>query len=249
MPDSQKEPAVAHDPYREKLFLEGPRSRFSELVSVFKIAWEFIRVFRVLHFVGPCVTVFGSARFGEGHEFYELTRQIGGRLSNLGFTIMTGGGPGLMEAANRGAKEAGGLSIGCNIELPFEQAHNPYLDKVVTVYYFFVRKVALVKYSYAFVVVPGGIGTLDELFEALTLIQTNKIKDFPVIVFCRDYWEHMREHLEAMAVAKSIAIKDLDLLLFTDSLDEAVRHLQEHSIDRYGLRAKKPKKLGILGEG
>lgn len=249
MPDTTKGPHAKHDPYREKLFLEGPRSRFSELASIFKIAWEFLRVFRVLHFVGPCVTVFGSARFGEGHEYYDLTRRIGGRLAELGFTIMTGGGPGLMEAANRGAKEAGGSSIGCNIELPFEQEHNKYLDKVVTVYYFFVRKVALVKYSYAFVVVPGGIGTLDELFEALTLIQTNKIKDFPVIVFCKDYWENMHEHLEAMAVRKSIAVKDLDLLLFTDSLDEAVKHLKEHSIERYGLRERKPKRLGILGEG
>jgi len=221
----------------------------SELLSILKIAWEFLRVFRVLHFVGPCVTVFGSARFGEGHEYYELTRRIGAELSDLGFTVMTGGGPGLMEAANRGAKEAGGHTVGCNIELPFEQDHNKYLDTVVTAYYFFVRKVALVKYSYAFVVVPGGIGTLDELFEALTLIQTGKIKDFPVIVFCRDYWENMREHLEAMARAKSIAIEDLELLLFTDSIEEASKHLTENAIDRYGLRKAQPKRLKILGEG
>ncbi len=249
MPDTLKEKEVVHDPYREKLFLEGPRSRWSELVSIFKIAWEFLRVFRVLHFVGPCVTVFGSARFSEGHEYYELTRKVGGAMADLGFTVMTGGGPGLMEAANRGAKEAGGLSIGCNIELPFEQTHNKYLDHVVTVYYFFVRKVALVKYSYAFVVVPGGIGTLDELFEALTLIQTGKIKDFPVIVFCKDYWIEMREHLEKMAKAKSIDLKDLDLLLFTDSTEEAKKYLQEHSIERYGLMKPRPKKLKLLGEG
>lgn len=250
MPDSTKEPEQQrHDPYKERFFLEGPRSRISELSSIFKIAWEFLRVFRVLHFVGPCVTVFGSARFGEGHEYYELTRKIGGKLTDIGFTVMTGGGPGLMEAANRGAREAGGHSIGCNIELPFEQSHNPYLDKVVTVYYFFVRKVALVKYSYAFVVVPGGIGTLDELFEALTLIQTGKIENFPVIVFCKDYWMNMQEHLEAMAKAKSIDISDLKLLLFTDSIDEAAEYLQENAIRRYGLKKGRPKRLRILGEG
>jgi uncharacterized protein (TIGR00730 family) len=249
MPDTHKKTQTSHETDRERLFLEGPRSRFSELVSIFKIAWEFLRVFRVLHFVGPCVTVFGSARFSEGHEYYDLTQRVGAKMAELGFTVMTGGGPGLMEAANRGAKEAGGVSIGCNIELPFEQEHNKYLDKVVTVYYFFVRKVALVKYSYAFVVVPGGIGTLDELFESLTLIQTGKIKDFPVIVFCKDYWSNMREHLEAMAKAKSIDIKDLNLLLFTDSMEEAAKHLREHSIERYGLRERRPKKLKILGEG
>lgn len=249
MPDTQEDRTDRHDPYKERFFLEGPRSRLSELSSILKIAWEFLRVFRVLHFVGPCVTVFGSARFSEGHEYYELTRKIGGRLSDMGFTVMTGGGPGLMEAANRGAKEAGGHSIGCNIELPFEQEHNPYLDKVVTAYYFFVRKVALVKYSYAFVVVPGGLGTLDELFEALTLIQTKKIRHFPVIVFCREYWINMREHLEAMAEAKSIDIADLDLLVFTDSIEEASVHLREHAIERYGLKKRAPKRRWILGEG
>ena len=246
MPDPTKDSRAAVD--RERLFLEGPRSRLSELGSIIKISWELLRIFRVLHFVGPCVTVFGSARFGDGHQYYELTRKIGAELSKLGFTVMTGGGPGLMEAANRGAKEAGGYSIGCNIELPFEQEHNKYLDKVVTVYYFFVRKVALVKYSYAFVVVPGGIGTLDELFEALTLIQTGKIKDFPVIVFCKEYWENMKEHLEAMAKAKSIDIADLDLLLFTDSIDEAARYLTEHAIERYRLRKAPPNRWRILGE-
>lgn len=248
MPDSSKDHFDEHDRYQERLFLEGPRSRLSELSSIIKIAWEFLRVFRVLHFVGPCVTVFGSARFSDGHKYYELTRNVGAELSRLGFTVMTGGGPGLMEAANRGAREAGGVSIGCNIELPFEQAHNPYLDKVVTVYYFFVRKVALVKYSYAFVVVPGGIGTLDELFEALTLIQTGKIKDFPVIVFCPDYWINMKEHLEAMAKAKSIDLSDLNLLLFTDSIEEASEYLTEHAIERYKLRKAPPRRSRLLGE-
>lgn len=249
MPDSTESKKVSQVEDGERLFLEGPRSRLSELASIFKIAWEFLRVFRVLHFVGPCVTVFGSARFGEGHEYYELTRKVGNELARLGFTVMTGGGPGLMEAANRGAKEAGGHSVGCTIDLPFEQDDNDYMDTVVSAYYFFVRKVALVKYSYAFVVVPGGLGTLDELFEALTLIQTGKIKDFPVIVFCRDYWANMREHLEAMAEAKSIDVSDLDLLIFTDSIEEASAHLVEHSIRRYGLKKRPPRKIGILGEG
>lgn len=151
---------------KERLFLAGPRSRIKELLSIVRISWEFLRVFRVLHFVGPCVTVFGSARFSEGHKYYELTRKISFKLAEMGFTVMTGGGPGLMEAANRGAKEAGGISVGCNILLPFEQSTNPYLDHCITVKYFFVRKVALVKYSYAFIVMPGGFGTLDELFEA-----------------------------------------------------------------------------------
>ncbi|REJ77667.1 MAG: TIGR00730 family Rossman fold protein [Acidobacteria bacterium] len=249
MPDTAESEQKKRSADGERLFLEGPRSRLAELKNIFRIAWEFLRVFRVLHFAGPCVTVFGSARFAEGHEYYELTRKVGAEMAKLGFTVMTGAGPGLMEAANRGAKEAGGLSIGCNIELPFEQDHNPYMDKVVTVYYFFVRKVALVKYSYAFIVVPGGIGTLDELFEALTLIQTGKIKDFPVIVFAKDYWANLRAHLEAMAEARSIDLEDLDLLLFTDSIEEAAAHLREHSIKRYGLRQRPPTKIRVLGEG
>lgn len=249
MPDTSQKMKTDRPTDKERLFLDGPRSRLAELWSILKIAWEFVRVFRVLHFVGPCVTVFGSARFSEGHEYYELTRKVGAEMARLGFTVMTGGGPGLMEAANRGAKEAGGHSIGCNIELPFEQQHNAFLDQVVTVYYFFVRKVALVKYSYAFVVVPGGIGTLDELFESLTLIQTGKIRDFPVIVFCRDYWSHMHDHLVAMAEAKSIDIDDLELLIFTDSIEEASAQLVEHSIKRYGLKKRPPKRWRLLGEG
>src|SRR6266850_6078740 len=149
---------------------------------------DFLRGFRVLHFVGPCVAVFGSARIKAGSPDYELARKIGAGLSRMGFTVMTGGGPGLMEAANRGAKEAGGRSVGCNILLPTEQTPNSYVDRMVTFRYFFVRKVMLVKYSYAFVVLPGGFGTIDELFEALTLIQTRKILDFPVVLMGVDYW-------------------------------------------------------------
>lgn len=166
----------------EQFLLEGPRNRFLELGLIFKVFWEFIQGFRALHFVGPCVTVFGSARFKEDHPYYQRGMEVGRRLSNLGFTVMTGGGPGVMEAANRGAFEAGGRSVGCNIHLPFEQYPNKYLHKWVSIKYFFVRKVFLVKYSYALVVLPGGFGTLDEMAEVLTLIQTQKIANFPVVL-------------------------------------------------------------------
>lgn len=234
---------------KERLFLAGPRSRTAELRNILRIAWEFVRVFRVLHFIGPCVTVFGSARFSDGHEYYDLTRKVGASLANIGFTVMTGGGPGLMEAANRGAKDAGGRSVACAIMLPFEQDLNPYLDKFLSVRYFFVRKVALVKYSYAFVVVPGGFGTLDELFEALTLIQTGKISGFPIVVLGTEYWKNMEAQLKFMAKVKSIDLKDLDLLLITDSIEEAMTHIQIHSIEKYSLKKDKVKRLRILGEG
>src|SRR5690348_13721481 len=156
-------------------FFDSPQNRWENLIYAISVFLGFIKGFRRLHFVGPCVTVFGSARFKEDHPFYQQAREVGAALANMGFTVMTGGGPGIMEAANRGAKEAGGTSIGCNIILPFEQKPNPYLDQMLEFRYFFVRKVMLVKYSYAFVVMPGGVGTMDELFEALTLIQTRKI--------------------------------------------------------------------------
>ncbi|MES1226854.1 MAG: TIGR00730 family Rossman fold protein, partial [Bacteroidota bacterium] len=149
-------------------FLEGPQSRWQEFLFAVKSLREFIRGFRALHFSGPCVTFFGSARFTEDHPYYEATRELAGAVAQLGFTIMTGGGPGLMEAANRGSKEVGGRSVGCNIFLPSEQKPNAYLDKWVTIRYFFIRKQMLIKYSYAFIVMPGGFGTLDEYFEALT---------------------------------------------------------------------------------
>src|SRR6201993_4129292 len=168
-------------------FLEGPQSYWKEFVFSLKVLKEFIKGFRTLHFSGPCVTVFGSARFKEGHPYYQKARELSGEIAKLGFTIMTGGGPGIMEAANRGAKEVGGRSVGCNIELPFEQSSNVYLDRCIRLHYFFVRKALLVKYSYAFVVMPGGVGTLDEFFEALTLLQTGKIKNFPMVIMGTDY--------------------------------------------------------------
>lgn len=159
-------------------FLQGPQKRSFELRQAVRIFLEIMRGFRNLHFLAPCVTVFGSARFTEEHAYYGLAREIGERLARAGFTVMTGGGPGIMEAANRGAKDAGGYSVGCNIELPQEQKPNAYLDRWVTFRYFFVRKLMLEKYSYAFIALPGGFGTLDEIFETATLIQTHKIKNF-----------------------------------------------------------------------
>jgi uncharacterized protein (TIGR00730 family) len=233
----------------ERFFLEGARPRRFEFLMVLRIMRELITGFRALHFIGPCVTVFGSARFTAEHPHYALARQVGRSLSRLGFTVMTGGGPGIMEAANRGAKDEGGPSVGCNIQLPKEQEPNPYLDRWVTFRYFFVRKVMLVKYSYAFVVMPGGFGTMDELFEALTLIQTGKIHDFPVVLMGEEYYAPLREMLQRMAAAGTIAAADLELLLITDSVDEAMAHIQKHAVERFGLRRRAaPRRSRLLGE-
>lgn len=234
----------------EGLFLEGPRTRSFEFWRVIKIAAEFIRGFRKLHFAGPCVTVFGSARFKEDHRYYELTRDVSARISKLGFTIMTGGGPGVMEAANRGAKDAGGKSIGCNIMLPMEQKPNPYVDSFVEFRYFFVRKVMLVKYSYAFVVMPGGFGTLDEVFETLTLVQTGKIRDFPIILMDKDYWEPLlRFFRERLITERTIDPRDLDLLVVTDSPEEAVDRIADVAQRNFGFMwTKRPKQSWLLGE-
>jgi len=231
-------------------FLEGPNTRGFELWRVIKIAMEFIRGFRQLHFVGPCVTVFGSARFKEDHRYYALTRDVSARLAKMGFTIMTGGGPGVMEAANRGAKDVGGRSIGCNIMLPMEQKPNPYVDSFVEFRYFFVRKVMLVKYSYAFVVMPGGFGTLDEVFETLTLVQTGKIRDFPIILMDKDYWEPLIAFFrERLITERTIDPRDLDLLVVTDSPEEAVDRIADVVQRHFGFSwTKQPKQAWLLGE-
>jgi uncharacterized protein (TIGR00730 family) len=230
-------------------FLAGPQSRWQEFKFTIKIVLDFIRGFRALHFSGPCVTVFGSARFTEEHEYYKLTQQVSGEIAKLGFTIMTGGGPGIMEAANRGAKEVGGRSVGCNIVLEHEQKPNPYLDKWVNIHHFFVRKTLLIKYSYAFIVMPGGFGTLDELFEAMTLIQTKKIKDFPIIIFCKDYHKDLLEHIERMKERKTISEEDMKLFLVTDSIEEAIHFISEESIKQFNLQPEKTySPFGWLGE-
>jgi hypothetical protein len=177
----------------EKLFLSGRRNREADLESAVTFFLEFLRGFESFDFDRPCVTVFGSARFHEGHPHYELARAMGRALAEAGYGVMTGGGPGIMEAANRGAKEAGGLSVGCNIKLPFEQKPNPYLDKFIEFEHFFIRKVMLVKYSSAFVIMPGGFGTLDEAFEVITLIQTGKLDTFPVVFMGGEFWSQLRD--------------------------------------------------------
>jgi uncharacterized protein (TIGR00730 family) len=230
----------------DRVALEGPHSRLRELWLVLRALRDFITGFRALHFVGPCVTVFGSARCGEDHPYYAVGRALGRRLAGLGFTVMTGGGPGLMAAANRGAREAGGRSVGCNIRLPAEQQPNAYLDRSVTCEYFFVRKVLLFKYSYAFVALPGGVGTMDELFEALTLIQTRKIESFPVVLVGRTYWRPLMELLDQMVAEHTVDAADLKLLVVTDDLDTVVAHIERNSVQRFGLRRPRPSRW--LGE-
>jgi hypothetical protein len=234
----------------EGWFLAGPRSRLEELVRVVKIAAEFIHGFRRLHFLGPCVTVFGSARFGDDHRYYALARDLGARLARLGYTVLTGGGPGIMEAANRGAREAGGASVGVNIELPEEQEPNQYLDTFVEFRHFFVRKVMLVKYSYAFVALPGGFGTLDEIFETATLIQTGKIQSFPLVVMGTDYWRPLLDFVRERMVAEgTISPGDLDALLVTDSVDEVAEHIHRVTTGRFGLEWRRgPRPRRALGE-
>ena len=198
-----------------------------------------------MHFIGPCVTVFGSARFTNESEHYKNAEKIGAALAKIGFTVMTGGGPGIMEAANKGAFEAGGNSVGCNIILPFEQKPNPYLHKWINIPYFFLRKVILVKYSYAFVVMPGGIGTLDELFEALTLIQTKVIKNFPVVIFDSEYHKELCHHIHIMAEKESISPEDMKLFFVTDSVEDLITHIESHSIKKFGLVKKEYNKMVV----
>jgi uncharacterized protein (TIGR00730 family) len=217
-------------------FLAGPQSRTSELGRLARIGVDFVRGFRALHFVGPCVTVFGSARFTEDHRYYAMAREIGQRLGRAGFTVLTGGGPGIMEAANRGARDVGAPSLGLNIQLPHEQRPNPYVDRWVEFRYFFVRKVMLVKYSYAFVVMPGGFGTLDETFECATLIQTGKIRNFPLVLMGTDYWEPLRELIcHDMVREKTILPADCGRILFTDSVEEAMGRIMSAATQELGL--------------
>ncbi|HEY7203949.1 MAG TPA: TIGR00730 family Rossman fold protein [Methylomirabilota bacterium] len=209
-----------------------------------------MRGFRALHFVGPCVTVFGSARFKADHPYYDLGRELGARLARAGFTVMTGGGPGIMEAANRGAREAGGRSIGCNIELPHEQQPNPYLDRWITFRHFYVRKVMLVKYSYAFIALPGGFGTLDEMFEIATLVQTGKVHEFPIVLMGRDFWSPLIAFVRnRLLVEGTIDPGDEQRLPVTDSPAEAVERVTSVAMRRFGLTyAPRLRRRWYLGE-
>lgn len=209
------------------------------MLRTLRILGEFIRGFRALHFVGPCVTVFGSARFREGHPYYTMARAAGGALARAGFTVMNGGGPGIMEAASRGAKEAGGRTVGCTIDLPQEQDTNAWLDRQVDFQHFFVRKVMLVKYSYGFVVLPGGFGTMDEIFETLTLIQTGKIHDFPLVLMGVEYWQRLLQFLTSkMIPTGTIAPRDVERLVLTDDPAEAVEEIRRVGMSRFGLRER-----------
>ncbi len=198
--------------------------------QIFKIMAEFVDGFDKLSKIGPCVTIFGSARYQQDNPYYKLTEDIAYKLTKEGYGIITGGGPGAMEAANKGAKTAGGKSVGLNIELPFEQSSNQYIDpdKLITFDYFFVRKLMFTKYAQGFVVMPGGFGTLDELFEALTLIQTKKIGHFPIVLVGKKYWSGIIDWLKnTLLEEKMINADDLFLFYLADTAEEAVKHIND----------------------
>jgi uncharacterized protein (TIGR00730 family) len=226
-------------PAKESVYLDGPKPRMYELGFAWQIFTEFIRGFRTLHFVGPCITVFGSARFDESHEYYKAAEMFGKRIAQLGFTTITGGGPGTMEAANKGAFKNGGTSIGCNIKLPFEQKPNPSVHKSITFNYFFIRKVLLVKYSYAFIIMPGGFGTMDEFFETLTLVQTRTITNFPIVLFGKAYYQPLMDYMKLMSDKGTINLEDLDLLLLTDDFDEAINHISSYVNTHFKIKPRK----------
>ncbi|MGQ0814454.1 MAG: TIGR00730 family Rossman fold protein [Gemmatimonadota bacterium] len=191
---------------------------------VLRIMGEFVEGFETLASLGPAVSIFGSARIKQGNRYYDLAEKTAALLAQEGFAVVTGGGPGVMEAANKGALEAGGTSVGCNIELPFEQGVNAFVDVAINFRYFFVRKTMFVKYAEAFIIFPGGFGTMDELFEALTLIQTGKVRNFPVVLFGTEYWRGLLDWLhKRMLDDGMVHVKDLELLIVTDSPEEAVR--------------------------
>jgi uncharacterized protein (TIGR00730 family) len=214
----------------ERNFLSHDRTRGSDLESAVRVFLEFLRGLEYMDIDRPMVTVFGSARFTEGSPYYELARHLGRSLAEKGFAVMTGAGPGIMEAANRGCREAGGLSIGANITLPHEQKVNPYVDRYVQFEHFFVRKVMLVKYSCAFVMMPGGFGTLDEIFETLTLMQTGKINTFPLVGMGEEYWRPLNDFISNRLIAeKTIDAHDAQRLFMTDSVERAVDHISGHT--------------------
>ncbi|MBK9454997.1 MAG: TIGR00730 family Rossman fold protein [Chitinophagales bacterium] len=216
---------------KKKLFKVKDWTELSAQSSwrMFKIMAEFVDGFETMDKIGPCVSIYGSARTKPDHKYYKLSEQIAAKLVHEGFGIITGGGPGIMEAGNKGAYKEGGKSVGLNIELPYEQSHNPYIDrdKLINFKYFFVRKVMLVKYAQAFIFMPGGFGTLDEMFEALTLIQTHKIERVPVILVGKSYWKGLLAWVRETMLHKehNISEEDLDLFYMTDDPEEVVKHI------------------------
>lgn len=237
MPKREKQDPII--PPKEHVYLEGPKSRGYELLFAWRVFKELMRAIRCLHFIGPCITVFGSARFKEDHEYYKCACDFGQRIAELGFTTMTGGGPGIMEAANKGAYEAGGMSVGCNIKLPFEQVNNPYLHRSVTFEYFFTRKTMLIKYSYAFIIMPGGFGTMDEFFETLTLIQTKSMTGFPIVMFGKSFYKELMEAIAEMAVKGTITKEDMNLVLLTDDVDEGMQHIRKYIQTNYKIKRRR----------
>ena len=226
-------------PPKEHVYLEGPKSRGYEFLFAWKVFWELITAIRTLHFVGPCITVFGSARFREDHPDYTCAREFGKRIAEIGFTTMTGGGPGVMEAANRGAYENDGMSVGCNIKLPFEQSSNKYLHKSMTFEFFFTRKTMLIKYSYAFIIMAGGFGTMDEQFEPLTLVQTKTITGFPIVLFGKEYYQPLMEVMDTMMEKGTISREDMNLVLLTDDVGEAMDHIHKYITTNYKIKPRK----------
>jgi uncharacterized protein (TIGR00730 family) len=209
--------------------LAWQQRQIKDLWRIFRIMSEFVEGFETLSRIGPCVSIFGSARTPRGHRYYRMAEAVGRCLVEHGFGVITGGGPGIMEAANKGAKEAGGVSVGLNIVIPHEQESNPYIDrdKLINFDFFFVRKVMFVKYAQGFIVLPGGFGTMDELFEALTLIQTGKASRFPVILMGTDYWSGLLDWLRnEMLAAGNISPEDLELFMLTDAPEEAAEIIE-----------------------
>lgn len=228
----------------ERFFLETNVSRSSDLKHAYQVFSEMLKGLRQFRQLKPSITIFGSARFDEHHVYYHLARRTARELARRGFGIMTGGGPGIMEAANRGSKEVGGQSVGCNIKLPKEQRPNPYLDCWVDFKYFMVRKFMLAKYSTGFIAMPGGFGTLDELFEILTLIQTKKVEHFPVVLMGKEFWQPLRQLIEGRLVeAKTIDPKDIHYLYFTDSPKEAADFIQKVTTERFQFKFIKDNKI------
>lgn len=210
----------------------------SDSWAVFKIMAEFVEGFEKLGRIGPCVTIFGSARTPSSHRYYKLAEEIAYMLTKKGFGVISGGGPGVMEAANKGAHFGGGKSVGLNIELPFEQNSNPFIDpdKLVSFDYFFVRKVMFMRYSQGYIVLPGGFGTLDELFEAITLIQTHKAVRFPIVLVSKEYWHGLYTWIqEKMLEEKNIGPNDLNIFSIVDTAEEAVNTIEEY-YNKYALK-------------